>query len=131
MRRLLGILAIILFVETAILRLAGLSLFHIGYILWISFILSAGGACGFVAWKTWRLRKQHRVFHYEWIVKTTLFVSTVNTGYGIIELLRMNGLVMFDSLTVAQYRGLIATTGVAIALWLQCLFLFNKINGDV
>jgi hypothetical protein len=101
------------------------------YLLWIGFILSAGGACGFVAWKTWRLRKRHRVFHYEWMVKTALFVSTVNTGIGIVELLRTNGLVMFDSLTVTQYRGLIATTGVAVALWLQALYLFNKINGSL
>lgn len=101
------------------------------YLLWIGFILSAGGACGFVAWKTWRLRKRHRVFHHVGMVMTALFLSTLNTGYGIIELVRLNGLKLFDSLTLAQHRGLIASTGLAVTLWLLALYLFNKINGSL
>lgn len=104
---------------------------HALYLLWIAFILSAGIACGFVAWKTWRLRKQHRVFHHVGMVMTALFVSTLNTGYGIVGLIRMGGLAMFDSLTLAQHRGLIASTGLAVTLWLLALYLFNKINGSL
>lgn len=101
------------------------------YLLWTGFILSAGIACGFVAWKSWRLRKRHRVFHYESMVKAALFVSTINTGYGIVGLIRTGGLETFDSLTWTQHRGLIITTAVAATLWCQALYLFNKINGSL
>ena len=117
-------------IVSVILWLAGISLPHIGYLWWISFILSAGIACGFVAWKTWRMRKQHRVFHYEGMVKTALVISTINTGYGLVQLITGRGLEVFDHLSFAQHRGLIASTGLAVTLWLQCLFLFDKINGS-
>src|SRR5882672_4201915 len=100
-------------------------------LLWILFILSAGAACGSVACKTWQLRKRHRVFRYIAMVKTMLFLSTVNSSYGIVPLISTNGLKMFDSLTPAQHRGLVISTGLAVTLWLLALYLFNKINGSL
>lgn len=101
---------------------------HALYLLWTAFILSAGAACGFVAWKTWRLRSQHRIFRYFGFAMTALCASTVNTGYGIVSLIRAGGLATFDSLTLAQHRGLIASTVLAVTLWLLALYLLNKIN---
>ena len=99
------------------------------FILWIAFICSGGFASGYVAYKSWQLRKRHRIFHYFGMVKTTIFISTCNGIWNISTLLYARGLGVFDRLPWSTYRSLICQTLVSGALWLLALYLLNKING--
>lgn len=130
MKRLAIILLFVSLVATVILRWAGMTLFHAAHLWWIGFILSAGVPCAVAAWKTYQLRKRHRIFHYFGLVKAALLIAILNNSYTIYRLIKMQGMAMFDTLSLATYRSLICQTLIAIALWALMLYLFGRVNGN-
>lgn len=100
------------------------------YLLWVLAILSSGFVSGYVWWKTFQLRKRHRIFNYFGYVKLALFIATLNSCYTLQNTIRQRGLEMFDNLTIPALRSLICQTLIALALWALALYLLGKINGD-